>query len=53
LVPINEERATKTTLVHQTQTGITDDIQVSETWFPSEGFRVSTFNANASISVSL
>jgi hypothetical protein len=53
LVPISEERETRTTLVHQTQIGITEDFQASEACFSTEGFRVSTFNANASLNVSL
>jgi len=53
LVPINAERKARTTLVHQNQIGITEDLQASEVCFSPEGFRVSTFNANASLKVSL
>jgi hypothetical protein len=47
------QKNTRTTLVQQTQKGITEDLQASEVCFSPEGFQVSTFNVNASLNVSL
>jgi hypothetical protein len=52
VVLINAERDTINTLIHQTEIGRKEDYQVSEVCF-STGFRVSTFNANASLSLLL